>query len=141
MTCELTTSLSAMCGIFVGAILNYLAMRKVKSYEWSLLLARDKSDSRQKLYAEFLVEVEALRKCLITKAADVCDDMLPLNTKFASISLVAPAFVVKAADKLAKCVCQIDKVQSAEELKNFNSLKEQFISVARKDVEDVLANV
>lgn len=139
MSSELVAVLGTLFGTLVGGLINYFSSRSVKNHEWRLALARDQVASRQKLYAEFLVEAQRLvvqaREEKITSLAD----LNALNGKFAEISLVAPDSVVEAAQKLADSAITSHSAQPAKEVADSFKLKTAFISAARQDISRVLS--
>ena len=136
---EAIAVLGTLFGALAGGLINYLSSRSVKNHEWRLSLAKDQAASRQKLYAEFLVEAQRLvvqaREEKITSLAD----LNPLNGKFAEVSLVAPDSVVEAAQKLADSAITSHGAQPAKEVADFFELKTSFIAAARKDIARVLS--
>lgn len=139
MSPELVAVLGTLFGALVGGLINYFSSRSVKNHEWRLALAKDQVASRQKLYAEFLVEAQRLvvqaREEKITSLAD----LNALNGKFAEISLVAPDSVVEVAQKLADSAITSHSAQPAKEVADFSKLKTAFIAAARQDIARVLS--
>ncbi|WP_435627235.1 hypothetical protein [Candidatus Ferrigenium straubiae] len=139
MPTELIAVLGTLFGTLVGGLINYFSSRGVKNHEWRLALAKDQVASRQKLYAEFLVEAQRLvvqaREEKITSLADLNS----LNGKFAEVSLVAPDSVVDAAQKLADSAITSHSAQPAKEVADFFKLKTAFIAAARQDIARVLS--
>lgn len=135
---ELIAVLGTLFGALIGGLINYFSSRDVKNHEWKLSLARDQAAFRQKLYAEFLVEVQHLvvqaREEKITSLAD----LNALNGKFAEVSLVAPDSVVEVAQKLADYAITSHSVPPAKEVADFFKLKTAFIATARQDIARVL---
>ena len=130
-----------LLGVVVGALLNYVMLRKVKSLEWRLALARDQSTFRQKLYAEFLVTAQQLVSMSRDDRVTSLRDLDPLNAKFAEVSLVGPEKVVNAARQLADYALTSQTAPPAKEVRDFYKLKEQFISAVREDISAVLSAV
>ena len=97
---EIIAVLGTLFGALVGGLINYLSSRSVKNHEWRLSLAKDQAVSRQKLYAEFLVEAQRLVMQAHEEKISSLSDLNALNGKFAEVSLVAPDSVVEAAKKL-----------------------------------------
>ena len=60
MPSELIAVLGTLGGALLVALINFFSNRSVKNQEWRLTIARDQVLSRQKLYAEFLVEAQRL---------------------------------------------------------------------------------
>jgi hypothetical protein len=136
---EILAVLGTLLGALVGGLINYFSSRSVKNHEWRLALAKDQVASRQKLYAEFLVEAQRLvvqaREEKITSLAD----LNALNSKFAEVSLVAPDGVVEAAQKLTDSAITSHSAQPAKEVADFFKLKMSFIAEARQDIARVLS--
>jgi hypothetical protein len=131
---ELIAVLGTLFGALVGGLINYFSSRSVKNHEWRLSLAKDQAISRQKLYAEFLVEAQRL----VTQAhEDKISSLADLNIligKFAEISLVAPDVAVEAAKKLTDAAVTSHSAPPAKEVADFFKLKAAFIVAARQDI-------
>lgn len=135
---ELIAVLGALGGVLVGGLTNYVATRSVKHHEWQLALAKDQVATRQKLYAEFLVEVQRLviqsRENKISSLADFD----PLNGNFTEVSLVAPETFVHTARAVTDYAVCSHSIDSAATVPNFFVLKQVFIDAARKDIASTL---
>jgi hypothetical protein len=138
MPSELVAVIGTLFGALVGGSINYFSSRSVKSHEWRLALARDQAQSRQKLYAEFLVEVQRLVMQAREEKIKSLSDLNPLNGKFAEVSLLAPENVIDAAKHLADYAITSHCAQPASEVTNFFAVKQSFVVVARKDIESIL---
>ena len=139
MAPELTAVLGTLFGVLVGGLINYFATRSVKIHEWRLALARDSAATRQKLYADFLVEAQRLVVQAREEKVSSLADLNALNGKFAEVSLLAPESVIAAAKKLADYAITSHSVQPAKEVADFFRLKESFIAAARKDITTILS--
>lgn len=139
MPSEVIAVLGTLSGALLVGLINYFSNRSAKSHEWRLALARDQVASRQKLYAEFLVEAQRLvvqaREDKISRLAD----LNALNGKYAEVCLVAPQSVTEVAKKLADYAITSHAVQPAKEVADFFVLKESFIVVAREDMARVFS--
>lgn len=139
MPTELIAVLGTLFGALIGALINYFSSRSIKNHEWKLALARDQVASRQKLYAEFLVEAQLLvvqaREDKITSLADLS----PLNGKFSEVSLVAPDSVVEAAQKLTDSAITSRSAPPAKEVADFFKFRKAFIAAARQDIVRILS--
>ena len=140
MHSELVTVIATLSGVLVGGLVNYFASRSVKNHEWRLAIARDQAAVRQKLYAEFLVEAQRLVVQGREEKISSLNDLNPVNSKFAEISLVAPDMVVEAAKKLADYAITSHSSQPATEVSNFFKLKEEFVLTARHDITKILGD-
>lgn len=140
MTSEIITTIAALGGTLVGGLINYLSSRSVKNHEWRLSLAKDQVASRQKLYAEFLVEAQRLVLQAHEEKISSLYDVNALTSKFAEISLVAPDSVVEAAKKLTDTAITSHVVPPAKEVADFFELRAAFISAARQDIARVLSD-
>jgi len=136
---EILAVLSALLGVLVGGLINYFSSRSVKNHEWRLALAKDQAASRQKLYAEFLVEAQRLVVQAREEKITSLTDLNALNGKFAEVSLVAPEGVVEAAQKLTDSAITSHSVQPAKEVADFFKLKTSFIAEARQDIARILS--
>jgi hypothetical protein len=138
MPADITAVIGALSGVLIGGLINYFASRSVKNHEWRLVLAKEQSTVRHKIYAEFLVETQRLvtqaREGKITSLSDL--DLL--NGKFAELSFVAPDRVLEAAKKLADYAITSHGAQPAEEVAEFFKLREVFVATARKDIATTL---
>jgi len=134
MSADIIAVVGTLSGVLIGGLINYFASRSVKNHEWRLVLAREQSAVRHKIYAEFLVETQRL----VTQAREEKISSLAnldlLNGKFAELSLVAPDRVLEAAKKLADYAITSHSAQPAKEVADFFKLKEMFIAVARQDI-------
>lgn len=138
MTAESIAVLGTLLGALVGGLLNYLSSRSVKNHEWRLALARDQAATRQKLYAELLVEAQRLVILAREEKINSLTDLNALNEKFAEVSLVAPDSVVESAQKLADYAITSHSAQPAKEVADFFKLKTEFIAAARQDIARIL---
>jgi len=136
---ELVAVLGTLLGVLLGGLMNYFINRRVKSYEWRLALARDQSISRQKLYAEFLVEAQRLVALAREEKISSLTDLDTLNAKFADVSLVAPDSVLMVAQKLADYALTSHSAPPAKEVRDFFKLREEFIVAVRQDISNVLS--
>ena len=139
MSPALIAVLGTLLGTLVGGFIHYFLNRSVKNHEWRLALARDQIASRQKLYAEFLVEAQRLVVQAREEKIFSLADLNALNGKFAEVSLVAPDCVVEAAQKLADAAISSHSAQPAKEVSDLFKLKVAFIAVARQDIARVLS--
>lgn len=141
MSNELIAVLGALGGTLVGGFINYVATRSVKNHEWKLALAKDQVATRQKLYAEFLVEAQRFviqsRENKISSLAD----LNPLNGKFAEVSLVAPEAVVHTARAVTDYALCSQSADNAATVSNFFALRQAFIDSARKDIASILHEI
>jgi len=135
---ELIAILGALGGVLVGGLINYVATRSVKHHEWKLALAKDQIASRQKLYAEFIVEAQRLVVQSRENKISSLVDLDQLNGKFAEVSLVAPETVVLAAHAVADYAQCSHAAESAAIVSNFFTLRQKFIDAARKDIASIL---
>lgn len=133
MSSELIAVVGTLAGVMFGGLINYFANRSVKNHEWKLALAREQSATRQKLYAEFLVEAQRLVVQAREEKVSSLADLNGLNGKFAEVSLIAPDSVIEPAKKLADYAITSHSVQPAIEVANFFQLKEAFITAARQE--------
>lgn len=140
MAPEIITTIAALGGTLVGGLINYLSSRSVKNHEWRLSLAKDQVASRQKLYAEFLVEAQRLVLQAHEEKISSLYDLNALTSKFAEISLVAPDSVVEAARKLTDTAIASHVVPPAKEVADFFKLRAAFISSVRQDIARVLSD-
>jgi hypothetical protein len=127
MPTELIAVLGTLFGALVGGLINYFSSRSVKNHEWRLSLAKDQAVSRQKLYAELLVEAQRL---VIQAHEEKISSLADLNTltgKFAEVSLVAPDTVVEAAKKLTDAALTSHSAPPAKEVADFFKLRAAFI--------------
>jgi hypothetical protein len=118
---EFITVFATLFGVLVGGFINYFSSRSVKNHEWRLALARDQVASRQKLYAEFLVEAQRLATQAIEEKLSSVSDFSALLGKHAEISLVSPEGVVDAAQKLVDSTITRHSAQPAKEVADFSS--------------------
>lgn len=139
MPSEVIAILGTLSGALLVGLINYFSNRSVKNQEWRLALARDQVASRQKLYAEFLVEAQRLVVLAREDKISSLTDLNALNGKYAEVCLVAPRIVVEEAKKLADYAVTSHAVQPAKEVADFFALKERFIAVAREDMTKVLS--
>lgn len=139
MSSELIAVLGTLFGALVGGLINYVATRSMKNHEWRLALARDQAASRQKLYAEFLVEAQRLVVQAREEKVSSLSDLNVLNGKFGEVSLLASDSVIEAAKKLADYAITSNSRQPAKEVVDFFKLKEAFIAAARQDIATVLS--
>ena len=139
MPTELLTIAGTLGGVVVGGLLNYLANRSMKNREWKLAVARDQAATRQKLYAEFLVEAQRLIVQAREEKVSTLADLNALNAKFAEITLIAPEDVVLAAKSLAECAISSHSSQPAKEVAELARLKTEFVTIARQDIESALS--
>ena len=139
MSSELIAVLGTLFGALVGGLINYFSSRSVKNHEWKLALVRDQVASRQKLYAEFLVEAQRLVIQTHEEKISSLSDLNALNGKFAEVSLVAPDSVVEAAKKLTDAAITSHSAPPAKEVAAFFKLKTTFIAEARQDIARVLS--
>jgi hypothetical protein len=137
MASELLPVASALGGVLTGGFINYFAMRSVKNYEWKLALAKEQMASRQKLYAEFLVEAQRLVVQAIERKIAGATELHTMYGKFAEISLVASEAVVDSARAVADYALASHSPDGPSESSNFFSLKQAFIDAARKDIASV----
>lgn len=140
MAPEITTTIAALGGTLVGGFINYLSSRSVKNHEWRLSLAKDQAASRQKLYAEFLVEAQRLVIQAHENKISSLSDLNALNGKFAEVSLVAPDSVVEAAKKLTDAAITSHSAPPAKEVADFFKLRAAFIAAVRQDIERILSD-
>ena len=136
---EVIAVLGTLAGALLVGLINHFSNRSVKNHEWRLALARDQVASRQKLYAEFLVESQRLVVQARESKVFSLNDLNALNGKYAEVCLIAPQSVINEAKKLAEYAITSHAVQPAKEVADFFRLKEGFIVVARKDVAKVLS--
>lgn len=139
MSSELVAVLGTLFGTLVGGLINYISNRSVKNHEWRLALAKDQVASRQKLYAEFLVETQRFVAQAREEKISSLAGLNALNGKFAEVSLVAPDSVVEAAQKLTDSALTSHSAQPAKEVSDFFKLKVAFIAAARHDIVRVLS--
>jgi len=137
MASELLPVASVLAGVLTGGFINYFAMRSVKSYEWKLALAKEQMASRQKLYAEFLVEAQRLVVEAMERKIARPTELNAMNGKFAEISLVASEAVVNSARAVADYALESQSAAGPTESSDFFSLKRAFIDAARKDIASV----
>ena len=136
---EAIAVLGTLFGALAGGLINYLSSRSVKNHEWRLALAKDQAVSRQKLYAEFLVEAQRLVVQAREEKISSLADLNALNGKFAEVSLVAPDRVMETAQKLADAAITSHSAPPATEVTDFFKLKAAFIAAARQDIARVLS--
>jgi len=139
MPSELIAVLGTLSGALLVGLINYFSNRSGKNHEWRLALARDQAATRQKLYAEFLVEAQRLVVQAREEKIASLNDLNALNGKYAEVCLVASQTVIDEAKKLADYAITSHAVQPAREVADFFRLKEGFIAVAREDIAEVLS--
>src|SRR5713101_2907284 len=132
MPSELIAVLGTLSGALLVGLINYFSNRSVKNHEWRLALARDQVANRQKLYSEFLVEVQRLVVQAREDKISSLIDFNAINGKLAKVCLIAPSSVIEEAKKLANYAITSHAVQPAKEVANFFILKEAFIAAARE---------
>ena len=140
MQTELIAVLGTLGGALLVGVINYFSNRSVKNHEWRLAIARDQVSSRQKLYAEFLVEAQRLVVLGREEKISSLTGLNAMNSKFAEVCLVASQPVIEEAKKLADYALTSQSTPPAKEVANFFILKESFIAVARKDMAKVLSD-
>lgn len=140
MAPEIIPAITALVGVLVGGVINYLSMRSVKNREWRLSLAKDQAASRQKLYAEFLVEAQRLVIQAREEKISSLSDLDALNGKFAEVSLVAPDSVVETAKKITDAAITSHSAPPAKEVTDFFKLRTEFIVAVRQDIAKVLSD-
>lgn len=138
MPSEVIAVLGTLGGALLVGLINYFSNRSVKNQEWRLAIERDQISTRQKLYAEFLVQTQRLVIQAREEKINSLTDIDGINGKFAEVCLVAPEAVVEKAKKLADYALTSHSEQPAKEIADFFSLKESFIAAARDDLAKVL---
>jgi hypothetical protein len=136
---ELTAVFGTLLGVLLGGLINYSASRNAKSHEWKLAIAREQAASRQRLYAEFLVEAQRLVVQARENKISSLADLNALNGKFAEVSLVASDAVIEQAKKLADYAITSHSNQPAKEVADFFQVKAAFIATARREIEVILS--
>jgi hypothetical protein len=127
-------AVSALAGVLIGGVMNYLTHRSIKKQEWRLTLTRDQLQLRQKVYAEFLVEAQRMLSLGREDKIKSLSDLDPLKGKFAEVSMFAPPEVFKAAQKLADASMTSQQTPPAKEVASFFQLKENFVAAVRADL-------
>src|SRR5574340_1212651 len=121
-------TISALAGVVIGGAMNYLTHRNIKRQEWRLALARDQIQLRQRIYSEFLVEVQRMLSLGREDKIKSLTDLDTLKAKFAEVSMFAPPEVFKPAQKLADAAITSQQTPPAKEVANFFQLKDDFIA-------------
>ena len=127
-------AVSALAGVLIGGVMNYLTHRSIKQQEWRLALTRDQLQLRQKVYSEFLVEAQRMLSLGREDKIKSVSDLDPLKGKFAEVSMFASPEVFKAAQMLADAAITSQQNPPAKEVANFFQLKESFIAAVRADL-------
>ena len=138
MAPEFIAILGTLSGGLLVGLINYFSNKSIKNHEWRLTLARDQVTTRQKIFAEFLVEAQRLVMQAREDKISSLTDLNTLNGKIAEICLVASTPVIEEAKKLADYAITSRSAQPAKEVANFFNLKESFIAAARQDMVKVL---
>ncbi len=133
MRSELIAVVGALAGVIIGGLINFLASRSAKNLEWRQALAREKMSTRQKLYAEFLVECQRLVVAAMEEKLSGPRELNVMNGKFAEISLVADEKVIECAKKLADYALSSHS-QGGVGDRDFFVLKQSFINAARTEI-------
>jgi hypothetical protein len=139
MPSEVIAILGTLSGALLGGFINHFSNRSAKNHEWRLALARDQVASRQKLYAELLVEAQRLVIQAREDKISSLTDFDALNGKYAEVCLIAPQSVTEVAKKLVDYAITSHAAPLAKEVIDFFALKETFIAVAREDIASVLS--
>ncbi|WP_374244380.1 hypothetical protein [Zoogloea sp.] len=138
MPTELIAVLGTLSGVAVGGALNYLATKRVKNLEWRFTIAKEQAATRQKLYAEFIVEAQRLTMQAMDSKVSTAAALDPMSSKFAEISLLAPENVIDAARSLLNNTLEEHSANSKPEAGNFYKLKSEFIVAAKLDIESLM---
>lgn len=140
MPTEFIAAGAALLGTLVGGFVNYFASRSMKTREWQLAIKKDSLQSRQKLYADFLVTTQTLimksMEARITKPTDL--DIM--NVEFARIELLGSARVVEAAREICDHVIVAHSERPESDKRSFFILKQEFIRAAREELGAACAN-
>lgn len=133
MPSELVAVIGALAGVIIGGLINFLASRSAKNREWRQALAKEQMSTRQKLYAEFLVECQRLVVEAMEEKVSTPRELNVMNGKFAEISLIADEKVIECAKKVADHALSSHSPEGVTD-KDFFALKQRFINAARTEI-------
>lgn len=121
----------------VAGFISYVAGRSMKSHEWRLMLTREKVQVRQRLYAEFLAEVDRLLLLSIQSKISDPAGFHDLIRRFSEIELLATDELTKVAKEITDYAMSSHLIeQKADSQKPiFHSLRSKFILIAKSDLE------
>ena len=134
MEAQLVVAVSALLGVVVGGLVNYVVTTRSKAREWRLALVREWILERQKLYAEFLVTTQELGLQSIREKATNTKPFDVMSSALARIELVATEPVVAAAKKMCGHVINAHHTEPAPTERLLHHEKADFIRAVRAEL-------
>lgn len=140
MTTDLVSVLGTLAGVAIGGVIVYLSNRSLKILEWHHAIARDRSATRQRLYAEFLTEVQKTVSQGREGRLATLSSYDALNAKFAELSLFANDDVLSKANSLKEYAICSQSTEPASIASQYPKLLQIFIVTARSELSNILTN-
>ena len=132
---ELLAVVSTLLGAMVAGFISFIAGRGLKTHEWRLAMAREGVAVRQRLYAEFLNEAQALYLQSLDEKISRVGDVKGLTRSFEEICLLSNDSTVNTARLICDVVFDAHSVEPIEKL-SFYDAKQAFIKEARAELAD-----